>query len=317
MLQWANSIGPKESEYVRMDPQHPSGALAPREGFVPVEGARLYFRDIGEGSPIIILHGGPSFDHGYLLPDMDRLADAFRLIYYDQRGRGKSTWSVPPAAVSLQSEMDDLEALRADLRLEQAALLGHSWGGLLAMEYALRHPEGVSHLILLNTCPASNDDFQVFEQQLAARDPKDAERMRELESLPADAEGDLETRAAYYRIYFGETLRPPELRDRLIAQLQVGWTKETVLTTRATVSRLFPETVEMPGYNLLPQLTRLRIPTLIVHGEYDFVPLICTAHIAEAIPGARLVVLRNCGPFSYLERPDEVRTTLSSFFQAS
>jgi proline iminopeptidase len=299
---------------MRMDPQHPSSALAPHEGYVPVEGARLYFRDVGEGPPLILLHGGPGFDHGYLLPDMDRLADGFRLLYYDQRGRGQSTWSVPCVAVSLQSELGDLETLRADLRLEQVALLGHSWGGLLAMEYALRHPERVSHLILLNTCPASYDDFQVFEQQLAARDSKDAERMHELESLPAYAEGDLETRAAYYRLYFGETLRPPELRERLIAQLQVGWTKESVLTARATASRLFPETVQMPGYNLLPQLTRLRVPTLILHGDYDFVPLTSAVHIAEAIPGARLVVLRDCGHFSYLERPAEVREALSEFF---
>ena len=63
--------------------------------------------------------------------------------------------------------------------------------------------------------------------------------------------------------------------------------------------------MSQPGYNLLPALTRLRIPTLILHGDYDFVPVACAAHIAEAIPGARLVVLRDCGHFSYLERPDE------------
>jgi proline iminopeptidase len=316
-LQLATGIGPEESEYVRVDPQHLSGALAPHEGYVPVEGARLYFRDIGGGPPLIILHGGPGFDHGYLLPDMDRLADRFRLVYYDQRGRGQSTWSVLPTAVSLQSEISDLDALRANLRLDQTALLGHSWGGLLALKYALHHPEHISHLILLNTCPASYNDFQVFEQELAARDPTDAEQMRELESLPAYAEGDLETRAAYYRLYFGETLHPPELRERLIAQLQVGWTRESVLTMRATVSRLFPETVQLPEYNLLPQLTRLRIPTLIVHGDYDFVPLASAVHIAEAIPDARLVVVRDCGHFSYLERPDEVHQALSEFFQAS
>jgi proline iminopeptidase len=300
-----------------MDSQHPTGEPAPREGTVPVAGAALYYRDIGSGLPIIILHGGPGFDHQYLLPDMDRLADDYRLIYYDQRGRSKSVWSVQPTAVSIQSEIDDLEALRADLHLEQAALLGHSWGGLLAMEYALRHPERVSHLILLNTCPASYDDFKVFEQRLAARNAEDAERMRVLESLSAFAEGDLQTRATYYRLYFQPTLRPPVLLDRLVEHLEVGWTKESVLTARATTGRLFPETVELPGYNLLPELTRLRMPTLVLHGDYDFVPVACAAHIAEAIPGACLVVLRDCGHFSYMERPDEVRAALSEFFQTS
>jgi proline iminopeptidase len=279
-----------------------------------VDGAALYYRDIGQGQPIIILHGGPSFDHSYLLPDMDRLADAFRLIYYDQRGRGKSAWNVPPAAVSLQSEMDDLEALRAYLHVEHAALLGHSWGGLLALEYALRHPKRVSHLILLNTAPVSYEDFQLFERQLNTREPEDLERMRVLESSPAFEEGDLETRAAYYRLYFQPTLRPPELLARLSAHLYVGWTKESVLTARATTGRLWEETAEMPEYNLLPQITRLHIPTLVLHGDYDFVPVTCAAHIAEAIPGARLVVLPNCGHFSYLERPDAVRQAFREFF---
>ena len=155
----------EESEYGRMDPQHPSSALTPREGYVPVEGARLYFRDIGQGPAIIVLHGGPGFDHNYLLPDMDRLIDAFRLIYYDQRGCGRSGEHVQPEDVSLHSEMDDLEGVRAYFQQDSVALLGHSWGGLLAMEYALRHPQRVSHLILLNTAPASHDDCLLFMQE--------------------------------------------------------------------------------------------------------------------------------------------------------
>ena len=298
-----------------MDPQYPSSALTPREGYVPVEGARLYFRDVGQGPPIIVLHGGPSFDHTYLLPDMDRLVDGFRLIYYDQRGRGKSGEHVQPEDVSLHSEMDDLEGVRAYFQQDSVALLGHSWGGLLAMEYALRHPERVSHLILLNTAPASHDDCLLFVQERDAHAPDDTEARRVLRARPAFAEGDLEVRAAYYRVYYQATLRSPELLDRLIEHLQVGWTKDGILKAEAIGERLWDETYESTGYNLLPDLTRLRIPTLIIRGDYDFVPLACAAHIAEAIPGARLVVLRDCGHYSYLERPAEVHTVLTEFFQ--
>src|SRR5262245_38949409 len=62
---------------------------AAREGYVSLPGAELYYRVIGRGHPILILHGGPDFDHTYLLPEMDRLSESFRLIYYDQRGRGR------------------------------------------------------------------------------------------------------------------------------------------------------------------------------------------------------------------------------------
>jgi len=299
-----------------MNSQHSSGASAPQEGFISVAGAKLHYRAIGQGLPIILVHGGPGFDHHYLRPDMDRLAASFRLIYYDQRGRGQSAWIAEPTPVSLQSELDDLETLRAEMHLDQTALLGHSWGGLLALEYALRHPERVSQVILLNTCPVSYEDFHLFKEQLSARDPEDAERMRILESRPAFADGDPETRAAYYRLYFQPTLRPSGLLDRLIAHLQVGWTKESVLIARVTTRNLFPDTVELPEYNLLPQLTGLRIPTIVLHGDYDFVPVASASHIAEAIPGARFVVLSDCGHFSYIEQPEEVCAVVCEFIEA-
>lgn len=80
------------------------------EGYFPVPGARLYFREVGNGRPLVILHGGPDFNHNYLLPEMDGLSNAFRLIYYDQRGRGKSSPAVAPDAVTIESEVDDLDS---------------------------------------------------------------------------------------------------------------------------------------------------------------------------------------------------------------
>jgi pimeloyl-ACP methyl ester carboxylesterase len=81
-------------------------SATPRESRIPVGNASLYAREIGRGQPIIVLHGGPDFDHGYLLPDLDRLATAFRLIYYDQRGRGKSADRVSSEDVTLISDVD-------------------------------------------------------------------------------------------------------------------------------------------------------------------------------------------------------------------
>ena len=137
---------------------------AARESRIPVGKASLYSREIGRGQPIIVLHGGPDFDHGYLLPDLDRLADSFRLIYYDQRGRGRSRDHVLPEEVTLTSDVDDLDRVRQHFHLESPALLGHSWGAVLALEYALRHPERVSRLILMNPAPASARDFAVLRK---------------------------------------------------------------------------------------------------------------------------------------------------------
>ena len=95
---------------------------------LPVGDASLYVRDVGRGLPLIVLHGGPDFDQAYLRPELDELADAYRLIYYDQRGRGKSAEDVRPENVTLASHLSDLDAVRRHFRLDAPVLLGHSWG---------------------------------------------------------------------------------------------------------------------------------------------------------------------------------------------
>src|SRR5512139_2088608 len=132
---------------------------------------RLYAREVGEGRPLIVVHGGPDFDHHYLRPELDALADSVRLVYYDQRGRGRSAPFVRPADVGIDSEIEDLDQLRASLGLDSVALLGHSWGGLVAMEYAVRHPDRLSHLVLMDTAPACHADWLMFREQLRHRRP--------------------------------------------------------------------------------------------------------------------------------------------------
>src|SRR5947209_1477012 len=162
---------------------------SPRESRIPVGKASLYSREIGRGQPIIVLHGGPDFDHRYLLPDLDRLADAFRLIYYDQRGRGRSADQVLPEVVTLASDVDDLDQVRQHFHLKSAALLGHSWGAVLALEYALRHPERVSQMILMNPAPASASDYSVFRKAYVQKLGADLDRQKKIMASPGYKEG--------------------------------------------------------------------------------------------------------------------------------
>jgi proline iminopeptidase len=295
-----------------------SDPATPRKGYIPVENADLYYREIGQGQPIIILHGGPTFDHNYFLPDMDLLSDSFRLIYYDQRGRGKSVGKVRPDDVTIQSEVQDLERVREYFRLDSVAVLGHSWGGLLAMEYATRHPERVSHLILMNTAPISHDDWMLLRQELPRkRAAGDVEKMKAISSSARYQEGDHETDAEYYRIHFSPTVRQPEQLERVVKSLRLNVTKEGILRARKIGERLYKETSSSNDYNLLPKLNRLSIPTLIIHSDHDFIPVECVAPIAQAIPGSHFVSLKECGHFSYIERPDEVRKAISDFFHGT
>ena len=288
--------------------------LVPNESFVQIGPERLYVREVGHGVPIMVLHGGPDFDHQYLLPEMDRLADSFHLVYYDQRGRGRSFSGVQPDDVTMATEVDDLDRVRESLGLESIAVLGHSWGGLLAMEYAIRHPERVSHLILMNTAPASHTDAGALRAELAHRkSPAQAKRMDELRSDPRFQAGDIDSEAEYYRIHFGTTLRSPDHLDAVIRRLRSAFNEDGIVAARAIEDRLYEDTWERDEYDLLPALRKLDIPTLVITGDNDFVPWEVIAHIAEAIRGSRVEVLADCGHFPYLEQPEATRTIIATF----
>ena len=291
-----------------------TGVEPAREGYLPVRGAQLYFRDLGAGPSLVVLHGGPDFNHNYLLPELDRLSAAFRLIYYDQRGRGKSSRDVTPESVDLESEIDDLDKVREHFGLVIVALLGHSWGGLLAMEYATRHPERVSHLVLVNTAPASHADLLLLREQRRAEDPGSLAKKASIASTTAYANGELDAEAEYYRAHFSRTLGEASHLESIVGRLRSHFTPEDVLKARAIEERLYAQTWSLPEYDLVPRLRQLKMPLLLIHGDRDFVPLECARHIANAVPESRLVVLGECGHFSYLERPEEVCNEIVSLF---
>jgi proline iminopeptidase len=286
----------------------------PIEGYVQVANGKLFYRAVGQGRPIILLHGGPDFDQTYLLPDMDRLSDAYRLIYYDQRGRGKSAGETQPDEVSIKTEIEDLEALRDYFQLDSVAVLGHSWGGILAMEYAIRHPNRVSHMILMNTAPASHQGYMLLRQEIGKRLAVHQEKLNTLRSSAKYAEGDPETVAEYYRIRFSTTIKQPEHLESLIENMRASFSNEGVLKAREIEDQLYEETVLSSEFDLTPKLKQLSTPTLIIHGDYDFIPVECISSITQAIPNAHFTLLKESGHFAYLESPDDVRTEIAAFF---
>ncbi len=130
------------------------------EKFVQAGGTELFCREIGTGNPLIILHGGVGFlTQDYLLPHMTPLAKSHRVVFYDQRGLGRSTCDINPEQINLKTYIEDIEAIRRSLGVKKVSILGHSWGGFLGLQYVLAHPESVDKLILLSSMPGSSDDL--------------------------------------------------------------------------------------------------------------------------------------------------------------
>ena len=116
---------------------------------IAVRDTSLFVEVVGHGYPLVLMHGGPSADHLSLLP-FKRLKDQFTLIFYDHRCNGRSQ-GAPVESMTWENLTADADALRERLRLDEWAVLGHSFGGNVALEYALRYPESLSHLVLLDT----------------------------------------------------------------------------------------------------------------------------------------------------------------------
>ena len=129
------------------------------EGFVPVKGAKLYTKIIGEGPPLLVVHGGPGFDHIHMLP-FYQLSNDYRLVFYDQRASGQSTGKVDRVSITARRFVEDLEKIRTSLRLGKINILGHSWGAMLSLLYGVTFPENLLKMVLL----APSASFEHLDQ---------------------------------------------------------------------------------------------------------------------------------------------------------
>jgi proline iminopeptidase len=123
---------------------------------------------------------------------------------------------------------------------------------------------------------------------------------------------------ARYRIHFKPALKRPEDYEKLMSSMQAAFIRqgrEGIVKARAVEDRLMRDTWEREEYDLLPKLTALNVPTLVIWGDYDFIPVEIATHIAQAIPKARLVTLKDCGHFAYLECAGDIRTAVDAFFR--
>ena len=274
---------------------------AAREGMVAVRGVELFVRRVGQGPPTVVLHGGPGAHHDYLLPGFDALADGRELIYYDQRGGGRSPVA-RDVAVGWTEQVADRDALRTAWGLERLTLAGYSWGGLLALLYALSHPGRVGRLALISPAPAWRSARDQFEGTFARRnlDPAFQEARRQLR------ESGLRERdpAAFQQRIFELSVAPyffdPERARDLTPFRVTGRTQQEVWHS-------------LGSFDLRPRLPELRgIPALVLHGEEDPIP-IEAARTAAGLIGAEFHALPRCGHVPYVEAFDAFRTLVGGF----
>ncbi len=289
-----------------------ASALRFQEKYVKVKDAELYCRSMGEGEPLIVVHGGPGLSQEYLLPHLEKLAKNNFVIFYDQRGCGKSKGIVTPETITMKKFIKDLKKVREAYQLDKVSLLGHNWGGLLALQYALKHPTTVNKLILLNSHPDTSSDREVFLKEWVKRMTPYIKEFIHIEQTREFAEGNPETYQKYFNLVFRTYFANPQLVDKL-SFLE---SSKANLDGRKTAKILRDNFLSHP-FDLNKAVHKLKCPTLIIHGDKDPIPLKAAYHLKGSIPRSTLVVLKDCGHFPYIEKPDELFPLLTSFLNQS
>jgi proline iminopeptidase len=290
-----------------------TGAVRGQDGsrrgarLVKIRDVSLFVEVRGQGYPLVVMHGGPSADHFTMLP-FRRCADLFTVILYDHRCNGRSV-GAPVSSMTWENLTADAEALRQELGFERWAVLGHSFGGHVALEYALRYPASLSHLVLLNTGGDARWEQQNAADLLAGR-------------------GYSAKKAELVRRWFNGQFAPHEyfpifMQIGGVYHMHLGPWVIRDLIDGAWRSKVRPEALIFAGRDLLngwtvmDRLGEIKVPTLVMAGRDDGVfPPDCQRELAAGIPHARLHLLDHAGHSPHAEQTAAVMAAIRHFISA-
>ena len=279
------------------------------ERLTTADGRTLAFHRSGSGPTLVCHPGGPGFSSLYL-GDLAGLGDELELVLLDPRGTGGSDPARDAGQYAIADYASDVEELREHLGLEQLLLLGHSHGGVVAVEYAASHPDRVERLILASTL-ARNGPEQAAAMQQAVESRKDEPwhadavdaLQTELQGEFADGRELMELARRMMPLYYADY---GEREQRHVASLDGD-----SLCVDAT--RLWEKEI-WEHFDLRPLLPNLTMPTLVLTGERDFITgPVCAAELTEGIPAPESVVLPGTGHMIFVEAPEQFREAVLGF----
>jgi len=265
---------------------------------ITINDTQLHCEPRGEGEPLLLMHGGLGLDHAYLRPHFARLEQRRRVIYYDHRGNGNSDAPDDWSTVTFDVLTADADAVRAHVAVGPAALFGHSFGGFIALQYALRYGENLTGLVLCATASNLADHAPVMP---ASATPAQQTAFGEIFSAPMKDDADWRRRwAAVLPMYFHA-----DAADAIAAM-------DAATTYRAAAWNRGREI--LADYNLKDRLSEIQTPVLILAGRHDFIlPPAYAEDLHRQLPNSELVMFENSGHFPFIEEPDKFIDTVSNW----
>jgi proline iminopeptidase len=278
---------------------HHTGAVHTAEADLGYE----TFGAAGSSIAVIALNGGPGLSHAYMMQNdlWQRVAQHHLVVLYDQRGTGASKHLQPNASQSMDAQVADLDAIRSALSLDRVAVLGDSYGGMIAMAYAAAHPEHVSHLVLSDSAaPSWSSLVHVLPQVFPDQEEQGEAEQKRLAATDAEAAAQAGLVNHMRMIFYS-----PELRDRYLEHMgDLGYVPAVAGAVQKATADL----------DLTAKLAQFRFPTLVITGRYDMNVAPLTAwRMAHAIPGAQIVFFEKSGHLPAYEEPDRYLKVLETF----
>jgi proline-specific peptidase len=282
----------------------PEGAIAGPHG-------SIYYRIVGDADavPLLVIHGGPGMPHDYLR-DLDALADEHPVVYYDQLGCGRSGRPDDVALWTLEAFADSIDTVRDALGLDRVHLLGQSAGGWIALEYALREPAGLASLHLSSTC-ASIPLFERGVAHLRAALPGGAGAVidaHESSGSTTDPEY-LAAVGLFNRLHFTGTDDVPRHVDAA-----VQGTNPAIYAAMVGTGLTFTGT--MAGWDVTDRLGQLELPVLVTSGRFDEMTPDVVRDMADAIPGARMVIFEQSAHLPMVTETAAFRDVVLAFLDS-
>jgi len=286
-----------------------------KEQIIPFRGHRVWTRTVGAAAdprrlPLLCLHGGPGVPHDYLEP-IEAVADSGRaVVFYDQLGCGNSDQPHDPSMWTVGLFLEELDVVRRALGLDRVHLLGQSWGGMLAMEYAVTRPAGLASLIVASS-PARMADWEAAADQLRRQLPPDVQRTlahHESAGTTDSAEYQSAMTVFYKRHVCRVDPYPPNVQrafDKVAANPEVYHTMWGPSE--------FHVTGTLRGWDVSGQLHRVDVPTLVTSGRHDEASPAVVQPVVRGIAGAKQVIFEHSSHMSHVEEAELYVRTVAEF----
>jgi proline iminopeptidase len=276
-----------------------------KEAFAKVRGCELFYQRLGKGWPTIVVHGGMVLDSSNFLPHLAPLGEFLDLIIYDQcgRGRSKEREGADRSKATIWDDVEDLEGLRKTLNLGKVNVIGHSWGGIIAGLFASKYPGSINKLVMIAPVGAR---YATWQKPWITNT---------LEFLPP------EDRAQFDMVLKDRQLRktdPQIYFTRYFTSIHKSWFGDQAWADRIPIHKVRAQTGlaawdSLKDYDVREDLKKVKVPTLIVQGTKDAIPIESTKEVLGQINGAHLETIDGVGHYPFIEARDRFVTLLKNF----